>query len=108
MSRLIEKNLDELCDNAIGTVERIMGRYGAGLEEACAMAGITAIDYSEWKEVQASRPVQEEPKLSDNKFTQKMMDKIDQLLAIGITLENACEFAKISVEEYEEYKNRKK
>ena len=50
MSKLLEKSLDELCANTVETVDRIMGRYNVGLEEACSVAGITAIDYSEWKE----------------------------------------------------------
>lgn len=35
-----------------------------------------------------------------------VMHKIPDLLKLGITLESACEFAKISVEEYEEYKKQ--
>ena len=50
MSKLLEKSLDELCANTVDTVDRIMGRYNVSLEEACSVAGITAIDYSEWKE----------------------------------------------------------
>ncbi len=109
MSRLIEKSLDELCANTVDTVDRIMGRYGAALEEACAMAGITAIDYSEWKEhapsaAEQAEPSEEEKALHDQMLEKIVMHKIPDLLKLGITLENACEFARISVEEYEEYK----
>lgn len=109
MSRLIEKNIDELCVNTIETVDRIMGRYGVRLEEACAVAGITAIDYSEWKESMENRTEQaeeEEKGLKDTAATQAVMQKISQLLDIGITLENACEFARITVDEYEEYQKK--
>lgn len=34
MSKLLEKSLDELCANTVETVDRIMGRYNVGLEEA--------------------------------------------------------------------------
>ena len=47
MSKLLEKSMDELCANTVDTVDRIMGRYNVGLEEACSVAGISAIDYSE-------------------------------------------------------------
>lgn len=53
MSKLLEKSMDELCANTVDTVDRIMGRYNVGLEEACSVAGISAIDYSEWKEMTA-------------------------------------------------------
>ena len=105
MNRMIEKTQDELCDNAVNTVDRIMGRYGAGLEEACSIAGITVIDYMDWKEVMENRPREDAAEKSrDSRLMQEVVDKINQLLEIGITLENACEFARISVEEYEEYK----
>ena len=43
MSKLLEKSLDELCANTVETVDRIMGRYNVGLEEACSVAGITPL-----------------------------------------------------------------
>ena len=98
MSKLLEKSMDELCANTVDTVDRIMGRYNVGLEEACSVAGISAIDYSEWKE--------NELEMKEKMMEKIVMHKIPDLLKLGITLENACEFAKISVEEYEEYKNK--
>ena len=112
MSRLMEKNLDELCANTVDTVDRIMGRYGVGLEEACSVAGITALDYSDWKESVPNQQeeiaeIDEEAQARHDKALEKIvMHKIPDLLKLGITLESACEFARISVEEYEEYKNR--
>lgn len=112
MSRLMEKNLDELCANTVDTVDRIMGRYGVGLEEACSVAGITALDYSDWKESipnqqeEAAEPDEQELARRDKVLEQIVMHKIPDLLKLGITLESACEFARISMEEYEEYKNR--
>ena len=38
MSKLLEKSMDELCANTVDTVDRIMGRYNVGLEEACSVA----------------------------------------------------------------------
>ena len=112
MSKLLEKSLDELCANTVDTVDRIMGRYNVSLEEACSVAGITAIDYSEWKENPPEMTPQEEvmdeheQELKDKWMEKIVMHKIPDLLKLGITLENACEFAKISLEEYEEYKNK--
>lgn len=110
MSRLMEKNLDELCANTVDTVDRIMGRYGVGLEEACSVAGITALDYSDWKESVPNQQeeaveIDEQARLRHEKtLEQIVMYKIPELLKLGITLESACEFARISVEEYEAYK----
>lgn len=112
MSRLMEKNLDELCANTVDTVDRIMGRYGVGLEEACSVAGITALDYSDWKESVPNQPEEtvqideQEQARRDETLEKIVMHKIPDLLKLGITLESACEFARISVEEYEEFKNR--
>ena len=112
MSKLLEKSLDELCANTVDTVDRIMGRYNVSLEEACSVAGITAIDYSEWKENAPEMTPQEEvmdeheQELKDKWMEKIVMHKIPDLLKLGITLENACEFAKISLVEYEEYKNK--
>ena len=103
MSKLLEKSMDELCANTVDTVDRIMGRYNVGLEEACSVAGISAIDYSEWKE-NAPQMTFQEQEIDEHEL--EMKEKMMDLLKLGITLENACEFAKISVEEYEEYKNK--
>ena len=105
MSKLLEKSMDELCANTVDTVDRIMGRYNVGLEEACSVAGISAIDYSEWKE-NAPQMTFQEQEIDEHELEKIVMHKITDLLKLGITLENACEFAKISVEEYEEYKNK--
>ena len=47
-----------------------------------------------------------EQELKDKWMEKIVMHKIPDLLKLGITLENACEFAKISLMEYEEYKNK--
>ena len=102
MSKLLEKSMDELCANTVDTVDRIMGRYNVGLEEACSVAGISAIDYSEWKE-NAPQMTSQEQEIDEHELEMKekmmekiVMHKIPDLLKLGITLENACEFAKIS------------
>ena len=48
-----------------------------------------------------------EQELKDKWMEKIVMHKIPDLLKLGITLENACEFAKISLVEYEEYKDMK-
>ena len=102
MSKLLEKSMDELCANTVDTVDRIMGRYNVGLEEACSVAGISAIDYSEWKE-NAPQMTFQEQEIDEHELEMKekimekiVMHKIPDLLKLGITLENACEFAKIT------------
>ena len=113
MSRLVEKTPDELCINTIETVDRIMGRYGAGLEEACAIAGINALDYSDWKESMENAEAQKQEETPQDKealarkekaLGEIVMHKIPDLLKLGITLESACDFARITVDEYEAYK----
>ena len=96
MSKLLEKSMDELCANTVDTVDRIMGRYNVGLEEACSVAGISAIDYSEWKE-NAPQMTFQEQEIDEHELEmkEKMMEKIVM-----------HKIAKISVEEYEEYKNK--
>lgn len=114
MSRMIQWSEDDLLNNTVEIVDRIMEKYGAGLEEACAVAGITAIDYSQWKEILPEKSEQETDQLSDEQQVARdkaleeiVMHKIPNLLKIGITLENACEFARITVQEYEDFKKRK-
>ena len=77
MSKLLEKSMDELCANTIDTVDRIMGRYNVGLEEACSVAGISAIDYSEWKE-KAPQMTFQEQEIDEHELEmkEKMMEKI--------------------------------
>ena len=38
MSRMIQWSEDDLLNNTVEIVDRIMEKYGAGLEEACAVA----------------------------------------------------------------------
>mgnify|MGYP000640719272 CR=1 FL=1 len=52
------------------------------------------------------RQDEHELEMKEKMMEKIVMHKIPDLLKLGITLENACEFAKISVEEYEEYKNK--
>ena len=98
MSKLLEKSMDELCANTVDTVDRIMGRYNVGLEEACSVAGISAIDYSEWKENAPQMTFQEqeidehELEMKEKMMEKIVMHKIPDLLKLGITLENACLF----------------
>ena len=54
-----------------------------------------------------AEPDEEEQARRDETLEKIVMHKIPDLLKLGITLENACEFARITVEEYEDFKNRK-
>ena len=80
MSKLLEKSMDELCANTVDTVDRIMGRYNVGLEEACSVAGISAIDYSEWKE-NAPQMTFQEQEIDEHELEmkEKMMEKLSIL-----------------------------
>ena len=88
MSKLLEKSMDELCANTVDTVDRIMGRYNVGLEEACSVAGISAIDYSEWKE-NAPQMTFQEQEIDEHELEmkEKMMEKIVNVRAAGKYME---------------------
>ena len=105
-NEMMESSSEELCAALVGAAERIMEHYGETLEEACGIAGITVQDYENWKDYEESERQKRMQKLEDNEATKTVMAKIAQLLDMGITLESACEFARISVDDYNEYQKR--
>ena len=105
-NEMMESTSEELCAALVEAAERIMERYGETLEEACAIAGITVQDYENWKDYEDREQQNRMQKLEDNEATKTVMAKIAQLLDMGITLESACEFARISVDDYKEYQKR--
>ena len=105
-NEMMESTSEELCAALVEAAERIMERYGETLEEACAIAGITVQDYENWKDYEDREQQKRMQKLEDNEATKTVMAKIAQLRDMGITLESACEFARISVDDYKEYQKR--
>lgn len=105
-NEMMESTSEELCAALVEAAERIMERYGETLEEACVIAGITVQDYENWKDYEDRERQKRMQKLEDNEATKTVMAKIAQLLDMGITLESACEFARISVDDYKEYQKR--
>lgn len=105
-NEMMESTSEELCAALVEAAERIMERYGETLEEACVIAGITVQDYENWKDYEDRERQKRMQKLEDNEATKTVMEKIAQLLDMGITLESACEFARISVDDYKEYQKR--
>ena len=106
-NEMMESTSEELCAALVGAAEKIMDRYSEPLEEACAIVGITEQDYQNWKDYEESERQKRMQRLEDNEATKTVMAKIGQLLDMGITLESACEFARISVDDYQEYQKRK-
>ena len=106
-NEMMESTSEELCAALVGAAEQIMERYGETLEEACRIVGITEQDYQNWKDFEESERQKRMQRLEDNEATKIVMAKIAQLLDMGITLESACEFARISVDDYNEYQKRK-
>jgi len=106
-NEMMESTSEELCAALVEAAEKIMERYSEPLEEACAIVGITEQDYQNWKDYEESERRKRMQRLEDNEATKTVMTKIGQLLDMGITLESACEFARISVDDYQEYQKRK-